>query len=133
MGKPKRSRPTDLEGIEEWMGQFFSNIDDSDQFRIDLFETSSCYIVEAEVPSFISFDMIKIKVKNDCLYLTLDGLENREDFQDVLERIVILPFPLENKEIKAQVYNGMLEVKICKEKCCNRESCEIYINPDFTA
>ncbi|MFC0274074.1 Hsp20/alpha crystallin family protein [Metabacillus herbersteinensis] len=129
MSKKKKSNPADINGIEEWMTQFFSdpftNFLDQYTFRIDLFETSEEYIVEAELDQIKAED-ITIEISDEHLKILISrNVKSAE--HDCVERSVILPFMLEQKVIKAQFENGILEIMISKEETCKRKNCKVPI------
>ena len=105
----------DIQGIEEWMSQFFTDpftsLLDEQTFRLDLFETGEDFIVEAELGEALSTEMINITVNREHLYISvLDGNQGEHD----RKRTVVLPFSIERKKITASFTNGILEIKISK-------------------
>ncbi|MRX70709.1 Hsp20/alpha crystallin family protein [Bacillus lacus] len=112
MDKRKYSMPSDLECFEEWVEQFFedpfTSALDEYSFRIDLFETSTTYIIEAEISSAKLCD-IQVRQKGKQLFI----LVNQN--QHLSERYVELPFTLSSKHIYGTYQNGILEIVIDKE------------------
>lgn len=125
MNKKKCSNPLDINGIEEWMTQFFTDpftsLLDEQTFRLDLFETGEDFIVEAELGEEIAKEMIRLDVKKDCLHISVLEANLDEDKQE-RRRSVVLPFPIENKNITATFTNGILEIKISKTTPSNQTS-----------
>lgn len=126
MGKKKQSLPCDIKGIEEWMNQFFQDpftsfLDDY-TFRVDLFETSCEYIIEAQI-NHVEADEISVEINNDNLSITIHSIKEEKP----KERSVVLPFPLEDKRIDAIYQNGILEIKIAKEEKTIRNNKRIQI------
>lgn len=134
MDKKKRSKPSDLSCIEEWMNQFFTDpfsaLINDHSFRIDLFETSEEYIVEAEFTD-MNPEHIRIEVNQESLIIKVYASLYGTNVKDQLERTILLPFTLEKKAIEAYYSNDILEVKIAKNGSCIRKGCHIpvqYIN-----
>jgi HSP20 family molecular chaperone IbpA len=130
MDKKKRSKPSDLSCIEDWMNQFFTDpfsaLLDYHSFRVDLFETSDEYIVEAEFTN-INPEDIKIVTNQETLIISAHPSLSANEDKDQLERSILLPFSLEKKMIEAFFSNDILEVKICKEGSCVRKGCHIPV------
>ncbi len=130
MDKKKRSKPSDLSCIEEWMNQFFTDpfsaLIDCHSFRVDLFETSEEFIVEAEFAN-MNPEHIQIKTNQESLIITVNASHSENDEKDQLERTILLPFTLEKKGIEAYFSNDILEVKIAKEGSCVRKGCHIPV------
>lgn len=128
MGKKKTPNPCDLKGIEEWMIQFlqdpFTSFLDDYTFRVDLFETSTSYIVEAYIENKQK-NHISIEIKNDSLTISVV----LKDEESPKERTVILPFYLEDKWIEAKYEDPILEVKVLKEGFVMRQVNTIPIHP----
>lgn len=117
------SNPLNINGIEEWMTQFFTdpftNLLDEQTFRVDLFETNENYIIEAELGKTIekediqvctSIETVKISVQQKRVEHQNKGKQRDE----IITRTVILPYKIEDKVIIASFINGILEVKISK-------------------
>lgn len=117
------SNPLNINGIEEWMTQFFTdpftNLLDEQTFRVDLFETNENYIIEAELGKTIekediqvctSIETVKISVQQKRVEHQKKGKQSDE----IITRTVILPYKIEDKVIIASFINGILEVKISK-------------------
>ena len=104
MDKKKRSKPSDLSCIEDWMNQFFTDpfsaLLDYHSFRVDLFETSDEYIVEAEFTN-INPEDIKIVTNQETLIISAHPSLSANEDKDQLERSILLPFSLEKKMIEA--------------------------------
>lgn len=123
MNKKKCSKPMDINGIEEWMTQFFidpfTNLLGEQTFRLDLFETGEEFIVEAELGEDMTTEMINLEVNQDHLDISIyDG----EQAGNERRRTVVLPFSIEKKKIAATLTNGILEVKISKSTSSNQTS-----------
>ncbi|PLR69864.1 spore coat protein [Bacillus sp. UMB0893] len=130
MDKKKRSKPSDLSCIEEWMNQFFTDpfsaLIDYHSFRVDLFETSEDYIVEAEFTD-MNPEQIRIEINQESLIIKVLATLSENDEKDQLERTILLPFTLEKKVIEAFFSNDILEVKIAKDGSCVRKGCHIPV------
>jgi len=121
MGKKKQSCPSELNGIEEWMNQFFQDpftgFLDEYTFRVDLFETSCEYIIEAQLEK-VNKNQIELKINKDCLFITIYPSKKE---QEKKERSVFLPFHLEDKVIQTSYEKGILEVIILKDSKVKRK------------
>ncbi|MGM0877402.1 MAG: Hsp20/alpha crystallin family protein [Bacillota bacterium] len=136
MNIKKCSNPMNINGIEEWMTQFFTDpftsLLDEHTFRVDLFETSEDFIIEAELGEMIKkediqlsafIENIKIAVRPD-----LSGHNMEEQNNEDITRTIILPYSIEDKEIGATLNHGILEIKISKHNRSNNKSTSILIN-----
>lgn len=121
MGNKKSSNPCDLNGIEEWMNQFlrdpFTNFLDEYTFRVDLFETSSSYIVEAYLTKQ-PIQKIVLELNNNTVTISV----SYEGDQNPKERTIELPFFIENKHIEVQNNQSILEIIVYKEGIEERSS-----------
>ncbi|MFS0863860.1 Hsp20/alpha crystallin family protein [Fredinandcohnia sp. 179-A 10B2 NHS] len=110
-------KPLPIEGLEDWMRQFFDDPFtsplDSYQFRVDLFETQDEYIVEAELTGYLP-NQINLKLKNDTINIQILESSEPPTNKVIAERIVTLPFDLEKMKIKALFRNEILEIFINK-------------------
>lgn len=124
----KCSDPMKIKGIEEWMTQFFTdpftNILDEHTFRVDLFETSEDFIVEAELGETQKKEEIDITIRKEQLTInvhppTCHNNKNEDGKDGAIKRKITLPYPIDDKEISAIFSNGILEIiisKNCKSK-----------------
>ncbi|MFT4416837.1 Hsp20/alpha crystallin family protein [Fredinandcohnia humi] len=112
------SKPLPIEGLEDWMRQFFddpfTSYLDAYQFRVDLFETQHEYIIEAELPGYQP-EQVRLKVKDDTVNIQITKCNEPPIDNIVAERIVTLPFELERKKIEALYRNDILEIFIKKQ------------------
>jgi HSP20 family molecular chaperone IbpA len=115
-----------INGIEEWMTQFFTDpftsLLDEHTFRVDLFETSEEFIIEAElgetkkkedIQITTCIEKIKISVQSNVSKQNEDENNNEE-----ISRTITLPYSIEDKEIIATFNHGILEIKIAKNCSC---------------
>ncbi|MFN2747320.1 MULTISPECIES: Hsp20/alpha crystallin family protein [unclassified Bacillus (in: firmicutes)] len=109
---------------EEWMKQFF---DDpfalyDETIPIDLYETSTDYIIEADLSH----------LNCEHLHMTFSGydfkLKVRTDEQHY-EKTLMLPFFLNDKQIETECQNKILSVKINKE--ANQDEASVSLNIPF--
>ncbi|WP_226665394.1 Hsp20/alpha crystallin family protein [Metabacillus litoralis] len=111
----KCSNPMNINGIEEWMTQFFidpfTNLLDEHTFRIDLFETSEDFIIEAELGVEIKKDTIAVTVNKEEITISIPAPQQEDD---KVTRKIILPITIEDKKIVATFINGILEINISK-------------------
>lgn len=136
MNMKKCSNPMNIDGIEEWMTQFFTDpfttLLDEHTFRVDLFETSEEYIIEAELGETIKKENIQITTCNEKIKILVCPDKNNQDKEqsnnDELSRNIKFPFIVEEKVIKATLVNGILEIKICKDGQLSYKNTKITIN-----
>ncbi len=123
MNRKKCSKPMDINGIEEWMTQFFTDpftsLLDEQTFRLDLFETGEDFIVEAELGERVLVEEIKLEVQRDHLCISV---YNRSKDDEIINRNIMFPFSIDKKKINATYSNGILEVKISKTIPSNQSS-----------
>lgn len=110
----KCSNPMNIKGIEEWMTQFFvdpfTNLLDEETFRVDLFETSEEFIIEAELGDKLQKECISVTVNKEEITISILALQP----DDHVTRNIILPIIIEDKKMTAKFNNGILEVNISK-------------------
>ncbi|MCA1030183.1 Hsp20/alpha crystallin family protein [Bacillus timonensis] len=131
MNNKENAKPLNFEGIEDWMEQFFEdpfkNYLDEYQFRVDLFETGSEYIIEAELTHF-NKEQLSVEVSGDTVIIRAN--ENQKDHLRTIneitpycyERMITLPFSLLKKKVKAKFTNDILEIIVSKEGKTRRKS-----------
>ena len=131
----KCSNPMNINGIEEWMTQFFTDpftsLLDEHTFRVDLFETSEEFIIEAElgekkkkedIQITTCIEKIKISVQSNVCNQNEEEKNNEE-----IARTITLPYSIEDKEIFALFSHGILEIKIAKNCNCHQKRKTIQI------
>lgn len=120
MTNAKQFDSSDFE--EEWMKQFF---DDpfalyDETLPIDLYETSTEYIIETELSIFTP----------RSLRITFSGYDFKlaviSDEQDY-EKTMMLPFFLNDKQIETECQNQILSVKISKQANKDETSVSFHI------
>ncbi|QPA32181.1 alpha-crystallin domain-containing protein [Thermaerobacillus caldiproteolyticus] len=103
--------------LEQWLEALcsdpFSSILDETVFRVDVFETETEYIVESELINCTK-EQIFVTCENDALIIQVHENENINK-----QRVVHLPFPLLNKNIRAYFTSPILEIHISKEISAN--------------
>ncbi|AZB43057.1 hypothetical protein CEF21_12495 [Bacillus sp. FJAT-42376] len=113
MNDPKQSGSSDFEGLDQWLAQF---LDDpfaggsSHSFRTDVYETSSQYIIEADLSDLFPA-CIKVIKGDQCLTIQTYCRKKMEK-----EALVFLPFCLSKREMSASYADGILEVFIRKNE-----------------
>jgi spore coat protein M len=135
MNMKKCSNPMNIDGIEEWMTQFFTDpfttLLDEHTFRVDLFETSEEFIIEAELGEKTKKDNIKIAAYKEKIKISLCpniNQNNDENSTDVISRTIKFPYKVEEKVINATFSNGILEIKIGKHGQSSNKNSTISIN-----
>ena len=122
MTNTKRFDSADFD--KEWMKQF---VDDpfllyDETLPIDLYETSTEYIIEA--------DLSHLNVRH--LDLTISGYDFKlavKTDEQLYEKSLMLPFFLNDKQIEAECENNILAVKINKES--SKDDISLSINIPF--
>ena len=120
MNIKKCSNPMNINGIEEWMAQFFidpfTSLLDEHTFRVDLFETSEDFIIEAELGEKKKKKDIQITASNEKITISIrpDSSKKSEVVSENITRTITLPYDIEKKEIIASLNNGILEINISK-------------------
>ncbi|MCM3006179.1 Hsp20/alpha crystallin family protein [Priestia koreensis] len=130
MNDRKRPKNHFLHDLEDLVDFFFSHpftsYLDCDSVRIDLFETSTSYIVEVDLPDFdkdhvlieVFEHQLRIQAKKEQLVKVEDSTNNSFSAQKdvkLVDRTVDFPFSLPNQPMKATLENGVLEITIEKE------------------
>jgi HSP20 family molecular chaperone IbpA len=136
MNIKKCSNPMNINGIEKWMTQFFTDpftsLLDEYTFRVDLFETSEDFIIEAELGEMKKKEDVQLTAFMENLKITvhpdLSEHNKEEQNKEEITRIVILPYSIEDKEIVATLNIGILEIKISKYSRSTTKCSSIPIN-----
>jgi len=118
MNKKENSKPSRFNGVEDWMEQFledpFTSMMDHFQFRVDLFETSQEYIVEAELINYKK-EHLSVEINGATVIIQAKRPTALSPDNDKVERIVTLPYTLATKDVQARYTNNILEITIKKE------------------
>ncbi|MCA0988231.1 Hsp20/alpha crystallin family protein [Guptibacillus algicola] len=119
--------------LQNWLSTFddffkdpFSNLLPQQAFRVDLYETNTAFIVEAELPG-IAKEQIKVEPLGDGIRISIESdsfQEERNDKQKYYKqeraysstsRIIKLPYAFSMENMKGKYENGILEIKIPKK------------------
>lgn len=104
------------EEMEEWLKNYFldplTSYLDQTQFRIDLYETKTEWIVEAILSDYDSSE-IKVFMEEDKLTITAIKHPPTENKQKRM-RIIEFPFQIITQKVTATFANGILEIFISK-------------------
>ncbi|HET7657281.1 MAG TPA: Hsp20/alpha crystallin family protein [Bacillales bacterium] len=119
----------DKKALNDWMETLFRDpmqrLLESRSFRVDMIETDSHFIVEAELPGF-NRDQIDIEILDSALKITASHNEVSEEANDNkhyyrkersygrIERVVPLPFRVNPKQTTANYEKGILQIAIPK-------------------
>ncbi|MBE3555094.1 MAG: Hsp20/alpha crystallin family protein [Thermicanus sp.] len=124
-----------LSQIRREMDRFFQLpwnipwISDTDYFgnvRVDVYETEDEVVVRADIPGVERKEDIQLDLDRDILTMSAtiekeseaaeDQFHRKERFYGRFQRSVPLPSPVKQEGIKASYRNGVLEVRMAKEK-----------------
>jgi spore coat protein M/HSP20 family protein len=116
MKSKKNIQPIDFDLVEKWLENYIldplTTQDDLTQFRIDLYETDTEWIVEALLDEF---DCSEIKVFIEEMKLVISaGKQSKSSTQNKKVRSIHFPFQVVNQNVTAVFFNGILEVFISK-------------------
>lgn len=116
MKSKKNNQPIDFDLVEKWLENYIldplTTQDDLTQFRIDLYETDTEWIVEALLDEF---DCSEIKVFIEEMKLVISaGNHSKTSNQYKKVRSIHFPFRVVNQNVTAVFFNGILEVFISK-------------------
>lgn len=109
--------------------EFFGPIDTNKEFvmapAVEIYETDKDVVIKAEIPG-VKKDDIEIIVKDNFVHLKAEKKEEKEEkkenvhrverFYGKVERIIPLPVDVKSEEAKAEYKDGVLEIRIPKEK-----------------
>lgn len=122
----KRFEMSPFQDLMKMMDSFFNqSLTQLRPFRIDMYETDSEIIVEAEMPGY-KRDQIEIEINGNQLRIAAVDSEvremkngqtkyhNREKSYQRLERVVSLPFAVSEKDATASLDDGILKVTMPK-------------------
>lgn len=116
-----------LTEMEKWMENFFldplTSYMDQQTFRIDLYETETEIIVEALLTGCAPKDVTVSLEENHVIIKAVKKELPCEKNGQRCERKVELPFSVVNREVKAVLSNGILEIFITKTEAgpgCDR-------------
>jgi spore coat protein M len=107
--------------FDEWMEKFYldphTNLLDAHTFRVDIFECSSEYLVEA------LFDVQKpekiiINIKDNKLQIAahISKLDQQNLLGNPLVRLIPFPFPINKRKIDAEFKDNILEIYVYKNE-----------------
>ncbi|WP_174733403.1 Hsp20/alpha crystallin family protein [Mesobacillus harenae] len=103
-----------LDEMEKWLEYFFRDpftaYLDQTQFRIDIFDTESHFILEALLPASSASD-IKITIEQSSVKIFGQTKAGKER-----SRTVELPFIVVKKDVTAFFKDAILEIYISKQK-----------------
>jgi len=127
MCSEKDDKPLDIRLVEEWLENFFldplTSFLDETIFRIDLFETADEFIVEAMLFQCNKCD-ITVRLEHENIII---GVENKQQQENVKQRIISFPFSVIQHDVKANFESGILEIFISKYTICNGDNREIAL------
>lgn len=108
----------DYELVEKWLENYFldplTSFEDQSQFRIDLYETETEWIVEALLNEYDSSE-IKVYIEECKLSITASKYPPSNS-QSKKVRMINFPFLVIKQEVFASFTNGILEIFISKTK-----------------
>ena len=108
--------------------EFFGSIEPKEYIfapAIEVYETDKDVVINAEIPGVKKED-IEITVKDNFVHIKAEKKEEKEEkkenvhrlerFYGKVERIIPLPVDVKSEEAKAEYKDGVLEIRIPKEK-----------------
>jgi HSP20 family protein len=117
----------DKKMLNEWMETFvrepFHRIIENKSFRVDLYETDRQCVIQAELPGF-DRDQIEIEVLHSAVKITAHHSELSEETNEQeqyyrkersfesLERIIPVPFEIDESKTTAQYRKGLLTITV---------------------
>lgn len=112
-----------VKGFLESIDEFFKNPFPNQSFPVDLTQTTTQFIVTAELPG-IKKEQIDIDTLGNQLTITIKNNEEFHEEDEInhmyrrrkniqsLSRTISLPSPINEKEVKASYRDGLLQIKI---------------------
>jgi HSP20 family protein len=112
-----------IKGLLESIDEFFKNPFTQLSFPVELTETNKEYIITAELPG-IKKEQIQIDFMGNQLNISINNLEELAEFDEInhsyrrrhsiqkSSRFVNLPFPIDEKQVKASYKDGLLQIII---------------------
>jgi len=114
--------------FDKLFDEFFSPANGSEYTfipAVDLYETDSDVVIKAEIPGVKKND-IEISVKDNFVHIKAEKKEEVEEkkenlhrverFYGKVERVIPLPVDVKSDQAKAEYKDGVLEIRIPKEK-----------------
>ncbi|MCX8029230.1 MAG: Hsp20/alpha crystallin family protein [Brevinematales bacterium] len=109
--------------------EFFGRIDNVEEYilspAVDVYETDKDIVIKAEIPG-AKKDEIEVTVKDNFVHIKAEKKEEKEEkkenihkierFYGRVERTIPLPVDVKSEEAKAEYKDGVLEIRIPKEK-----------------
>lgn len=132
MSKKKNNLPTPfneqpllniLKSIDGFFNEAFHNFQFFGGFIVRQFETKTHYVIEADLPG-IKKEQIMLDIYSNQIKISVENSEEIEKKDDILhsyqrtrsfqkaERVVVLPFAISEKDVKAVFRNGVLRIEI---------------------
>ncbi|ALF10287.1 Hsp20/alpha crystallin family protein [Parageobacillus thermoglucosidasius] len=120
-------KKTEQHELRKWLdllcGESFTCELDEKTFRIDVFETDTHYIIEAEIPNCLK-EQLTVLCETNAIIIQI-----HKEKALWKQRAVPLPFPLQHKQICAYFSDPTLEIHISKaENANNTNRYAIMIN-----
>ncbi|MFJ5963239.1 Hsp20/alpha crystallin family protein [Bacillus sp. NPDC093026] len=115
MDNKKQSNSSDFIEIDDWLNLL---MDDpfawyDEQLPIDLYETSCEYIIEMDLSS-LSINKLKLTFAGHELILAYAAHQTNNEEEHLIEKSMMLPFYLNDKEIDTDYENQIFSIKIKK-------------------
>ncbi|MGP7819466.1 Hsp20/alpha crystallin family protein [Niallia sp. 01092] len=119
-----KKKPSKWNGeMEEWLKEFFldpfTTYLDETEFRIDIYETDTSYIVEALLRDY-SKENITITAENNFITIFAFSPLNSQTIKK--QRTIFFPFSVDTKKITAVFTCDILEIFVCKHSICTRQN-----------
>lgn len=96
------------------INDFFKGAKPNASFPVDTHETSSAFIIEAELPGYKKED-INLEANGSQMRIVAEN-RGRQKNKKKVEHTISVPFQIPLKQTKASYVNGILKVTIPKRK-----------------
>ncbi|WP_080845498.1 Hsp20/alpha crystallin family protein [Cytobacillus gottheilii] len=116
-----------VRGFLQTMDDFFKNPFPAAQFHVEVSEKDDYHIISAELPG-VNKEQIQLDVLDNYITITvnkLDSITDEDENRQITRRqqsfqrssrTIPLPQPINEKKVKASYTNGLLQIKVPKQK-----------------
>lgn len=105
-------------------------------FDVDMYETENDIVIEAELPGY-KRDQIQLEIIDDQLRISVENSKfaneknekslsyNKKQSYDKIERWILLPYPVSEKDVRATYKNDILTITTPKRRKSSRRFIDI--------